>query len=86
VRSRGEIRRRTRGGGAHREAAAVAMVARLAARSGRGMDAGMDERSMMRGGTTRCVLRGKRGGGNETSAAASGGTPFKRRAKSRGGV
>jgi hypothetical protein len=37
-----EIGRRTWGGGAHREAAATAMVARLVARSGRGMDAGVD--------------------------------------------
>jgi hypothetical protein len=34
VRSRGEIRRRTRGGGAHREATAAVMVAWLAAWSG----------------------------------------------------
>jgi hypothetical protein len=49
VRSRGEIGRRTRGGGAHREAAVVAMVAQLAARSGQGEHAGVDERSTVRG-------------------------------------
>jgi hypothetical protein len=43
------------------------------------MDAGADERSTARG-----ALRGKRGGGDETGATASGGAPFKRRAKNRG--
>jgi hypothetical protein len=54
----------------------VAMAARLAARSDRGVDAGADERSTARGGTTWGALRGKRGGGDETGAAASGGTPL----------
>jgi hypothetical protein len=56
VRSIGEVRRRTRGGGAHGEAAAVAMAAWLAARSGRGVDAGMDERSTMRVGMAQGAL------------------------------
>jgi hypothetical protein len=82
--SRGEIGRRTRGGGAHHEATAAAMAAQLAARSGRGVDAGTDERSTARGGTVRGALRGKRGGGDETGAAASGGALFKWRAENRG--
>jgi hypothetical protein len=56
VRTRGEIGRRTRGGGAHREAVTAAMVARLAARSGRDVDVGADERSTTRGGTARGAL------------------------------
>jgi hypothetical protein len=84
VTSRGEIGRRTRGGGAHREAAAATMTARLAARSGRGMDVGVDERSTVRGGLARGALRGMRGGGDETGTAASGGAPFEQRAENRG--
>jgi hypothetical protein len=56
VRSRGEIGRRTQGGGAHREAVAAVMAAQLATRSSRGVDAGVDERSMARGGTARGSL------------------------------
>jgi hypothetical protein len=59
------------------------MVAWLAASSGRGVDAGADERSTVRGGTARGALRRKRGG-DEMGAAASGGAPFKRRAENRG--
>jgi hypothetical protein len=59
VRSGGVFGRRTRGGGAHREVATTAMVARQAARSGRGMDTGADERSKAWGGTARRALRGK---------------------------
>jgi hypothetical protein len=61
VRSRGEIGRRTRGGGAHREAAAAAMAAQLAVRSGRGVDVGADEWSTTRGGIAQGELRGRRG-------------------------
>jgi alkylhydroperoxidase family enzyme len=50
-RTRGEIGWRTRAGEAHREAAAVAMAAQLAVRSGRGVDAGAYEQSTARGGT-----------------------------------
>jgi hypothetical protein len=84
VKSRGEIGRRTRGDGAHCEAAAAAMAARLAVRRGRGIDAGTDERSTVRGGTARGVLRGKRGGGDETGVAASGDAPFKWHVENRG--
>jgi hypothetical protein len=73
VRSIGETEQRTWGGGAHREAT---VAARLAARSGHGVDAGADQRSMVRGGTTRGAPRGKRGGGDETGAMASCGTPL----------
>jgi hypothetical protein len=48
------------------------------------VDAGTDERSTARSGTARGVLRGKRGGGDETGTVASGGTPFKWRAENRG--
>jgi hypothetical protein len=85
VKSRGKIGQRTRGGGAHRKAAAAAMVARLAVRSCRGIDAGTDERSTVRGMMARGVLRGKRGGGDATGAAALGDTPFKWHVENRGG-
>jgi hypothetical protein len=52
------------------------MAARLAARSGRGVDVGADEWSTARGGTARGALRGKRGGGDETGTVASGGAPL----------
>jgi hypothetical protein len=76
VRSKGEIGRRTRGGRAHCEATVAAMAARLAARSGRGVDVGADEWSTARGGTARGALRGKGGGGDETGTVASGGAPL----------
>jgi hypothetical protein len=38
----------------------------------------------MRSGTAQGALRGKRGGGDEMGAAASGGTPFKRCTENRG--
>jgi hypothetical protein len=81
---RGEVRnergfgRRTRGGGAHREAAAAAAtVPQQAARRGRGVDTGADERSKARGGMDQGALRGKSRGGDETGVVASGGAPFK---------
>jgi hypothetical protein len=79
-----KLGRETRGGRAHHKAAVAAMAARLAARSGRGVDAGVDERSTVRGGTAQGALRGKRGDGDETGAAASGGASFERCAENRG--
>jgi hypothetical protein len=40
------------------------------------MDAGADEQSTVRGGTSRGALRGKRGGRDKTSVVASGGAPL----------
>jgi hypothetical protein len=40
------------------------------------VDAGVDERSTVRGGTARGALRGRRGGGDETGVTTSGGAPL----------
>jgi hypothetical protein len=67
---------RTQGGGSHHEAVAAAMVAQQAARSGRGVGAGTNERSKERGRMAHGALRGRNGVGDEMGNGIIGRRPF----------
>jgi hypothetical protein len=72
VRGGGRFEQRTQGGRAHCEAATAVVAARQAARSGRGVGAGADERSRARGGMVHGALRGRDGGGDEMGRGGVG--------------